>query len=123
MAKRTTLSLDDDVATLLNQETRRSGISFKEAVNHYLRLGLTAARQPSRKKFVVKPLAMGLPPGLELRPCRRAARGAGRSLAPVILAAFSAPPTETLRGEIRWPESTDCDLHANENNWPADGNR
>jgi hypothetical protein len=64
LAKRTTLSLDDDVATLLNQETRRSGISFKEAVNHYLRLGLTAARQPSRKKFVVKPLPMGLPPGL-----------------------------------------------------------
>ena len=36
---------------------QRSGISFKEAVNHYLRLGL-------RKKFVVKPLAMALPPGL-----------------------------------------------------------
>jgi len=61
---RTTLSLDDDIANLLNQEIRRSGISFKEAVNHYLRLGLTAAKQPARKKFVVKPFAMGLPPGL-----------------------------------------------------------
>jgi hypothetical protein len=61
---RTTLSLDDDVAHLLNQEIRRSGVSFKAAVNHYLRLGLTAAKQPVRKKFVVKPLAMGLPPGL-----------------------------------------------------------
>ena len=61
---RTTLSLDDDIANLLNQEIRRSGVSFKEAVNHYLRLGMTAAKQPARKKFVVKPLAMGLPPGL-----------------------------------------------------------
>ena len=64
MAKRTTLSLDYDVANLLNQEIRRSGGSFQEAVNHYLRLGLMAAKQPARKKFVVKPLAMGLPPGL-----------------------------------------------------------
>jgi hypothetical protein len=61
---RTTLSLDDDIANLLNKEIRRSGVSFKEAVNHYLRLGLMAAKQPVRKKFVVKPRAMGLPPGL-----------------------------------------------------------
>ena len=61
---RTTLSLDDDIANLLNKEIRRSGVSFKQAVNHYLRLGLTAAKQPAKKKFVVKPLAMGLPPGL-----------------------------------------------------------
>ena len=61
---RTTLSLEDDVANLLKLEIRRSGVSFKEAVNHYLRLGLTAAKQPARKKFVVKPRAMGLPPEL-----------------------------------------------------------
>lgn len=61
---RTTLSLDDDIANLLNQEIRRSGVSFKEAVNYYLRLGLAASKRPVRKKFVVKPLAMGLPPGL-----------------------------------------------------------
>ena len=61
---RTTLSLDDDIANLLNQEIRRSGLSFKEAVNYYLRLGLIANKKPARKKFVVKPLAMGLPPGL-----------------------------------------------------------
>ncbi|MEO8050674.1 MAG: CopG family transcriptional regulator [Acidobacteriota bacterium] len=61
---RTTLSLDDDIAKLLEKETRQSGVSFKEAVNHYLRLGLTASKQRTRKQFVVKPLAMGLPPGL-----------------------------------------------------------
>jgi hypothetical protein len=60
---RTTLSLDDDVAHLLQKEMRRSGSSLKETVNHYLRLGLTAGK-PARKKFVVKPLAMGLPPRL-----------------------------------------------------------
>jgi hypothetical protein len=64
LANRTTFSLDDDVATLLNEEMQRSGISFKQAVNHYLRLGLAAAKQPVRKEFVVKPRAMGLPPGL-----------------------------------------------------------
>lgn len=64
MAKRITISLDDDIADLLRKETRRSGVSFKGTVNHYLQLGLMAAKQPARKKFVVKPLAMGLPPGL-----------------------------------------------------------
>jgi hypothetical protein len=61
---RTTLSLDDDVASLLNKEVRRSGTSFKEAVNHYLRLGIMAAKQKTRKPFVVTPHPLGLPPGL-----------------------------------------------------------
>jgi hypothetical protein len=61
---RTTLSLDDDVARLLNKESRRSGASFKQVVNHFLRLGLMVSKQPSRKPFVVKPINLGLPPGL-----------------------------------------------------------
>ena len=61
---RTTLSLDDDVARLLNKESRRSGTSFKQVVNHFLRLGLAASKQPHRKPFVVKPVNLGLPPGL-----------------------------------------------------------
>jgi hypothetical protein len=61
---RTTLSLDDDVARLLEKESRRSGASFKEVVNHFLRLGLTASKRPSRKPFVVAPRRLGLPPGL-----------------------------------------------------------
>jgi hypothetical protein len=55
---RTTLTLEDDVANLLNKEMRRSGSSFKKAVNHFLRLGLTASRQPSRKPFVVEPFEL-----------------------------------------------------------------
>jgi len=61
---RTTLTLEDDVANLLQKEVRRSGSSLKETVNRCLRLGLTAGKQPARKKFVVKPLPLGLPPGL-----------------------------------------------------------
>jgi len=59
---RTTLTLDDDVASLLNREVRRSGESFKQVVNRFLRLGLNAAKQPTRKPFRVKPLNLGLPP-------------------------------------------------------------
>lgn len=60
---RTTLTLDEDVAKLLEKEVRRSGNSFKQTVNHFLRLGLTI-KQPTRKPFVVKPMNLGLPPGL-----------------------------------------------------------
>ena len=61
---RTTLSLDDDVARLLQQESRRSGASFKEVVNRFLRLGLTVSKRPTKKQFVVAPRKLGLPPGL-----------------------------------------------------------
>ena len=59
---RTTLSIDDDVASLLEQEVKRSGESFKGAVNRLLRLGLMAANQPrGPKRFVVKPRSLNLP--------------------------------------------------------------
>jgi len=61
---RTTLSLDDDVARLLNKESRKTGASFKQVVNHFLRLGLTASKRPARKPFVVAPRKLGLPAGL-----------------------------------------------------------
>ncbi|HSB18184.1 MAG TPA: hypothetical protein VLE22_27270 [Bryobacteraceae bacterium] len=61
---RTTLTLDDDVANLLNKEIQRSGASFKKAVNHFLRLGLMAPKQQNRKRFVVTPRSLGLPPGM-----------------------------------------------------------
>ena len=43
---------------------KRARFSFKEAVNHYLRLGLAASQRPPQKRFVVTPKKMGLPPGL-----------------------------------------------------------
>jgi hypothetical protein len=61
---RTTLTLDDDVAKLLQREIRRSGLSFKEAVNRFLRLGLMANNRPARKPFKVEARQLGLPAGL-----------------------------------------------------------
>ena len=60
---RTTLTLDDDVASLLKKEARKAGEPFKQVVNRYLRLGLTAGKQPAREPFVVKPWDMGPPAG------------------------------------------------------------
>jgi hypothetical protein len=61
---RTTVTIDEDVARLLSKETKRAGLSFKQAVNHYLRLGLMAEKQPVAKPFKITPRALGLPPGL-----------------------------------------------------------
>jgi hypothetical protein len=58
---RTTLTLDDDVAALLKKEARKSGEPFKQILNRYLRLGLTAQKQPAPKRFVVKAKKLGLP--------------------------------------------------------------
>jgi len=58
---RTTLTLDEDVANPLRKEARKSGEPFKQVVNRFLRLGLTATKQPLRKPFVVKPFKLGLP--------------------------------------------------------------
>jgi hypothetical protein len=61
---RTTLSIDDDVALLLQQEMRRSGSSLKGAVNHFLRVGLLSTESGLKKPFHVAPRALGLPAGL-----------------------------------------------------------
>jgi len=44
---RTTLTLDDDVATKLAAEARRSQRPFKEVVNACLRMALNAKRKPA----------------------------------------------------------------------------
>ena len=62
---RTTLTIDDDIAKLLDQEVKQSGESYKGTVNRLLRLGLAVAKQPQpTKRFVIRPRKMGLPPGL-----------------------------------------------------------
>ena len=58
---RTTLTIDDDVAQLLQEEVRRSGDTFKETVNDVLRKGIVARRNPPRRKnFVVKARPLNL---------------------------------------------------------------
>ena len=53
------MTIDDDVAALLEEEQRRSGASFKETVNRALRKGLTSPALP-RERFQVKPIRAGL---------------------------------------------------------------
>jgi hypothetical protein len=61
---RTTLSIDDDIALLLDREVRRTGKSFKATVNRLLSLGLSRARQPhALRPFTVTPRRMGLGAG------------------------------------------------------------
>jgi len=64
-------TLDDDVRAKLEQEMRRNGKTFKDLVNHYLRLGLNArqAVKPARR-FVVRARPMGLREGLSRRASR-----------------------------------------------------
>lgn len=58
---RTTLTLDDDVAKLVDLEIRRSGEGQKATVNRLLRLGLTASAKPEAEMpFVVKPFLHGV---------------------------------------------------------------
>lgn len=62
---RTTLTLDDDVAAKLNAEMRRSGKSFKDTVNEFLRIGLSVRRElKSTDLFKVEARSLGVMPGL-----------------------------------------------------------
>ena len=64
---RTTLTIDDDVATLLKKENRRSGEPFKQTVNRCLRIALTSSpRRAQPKPFKVTPIDLQLPEGVNL---------------------------------------------------------
>jgi hypothetical protein len=62
---RTTVTLDDDVASRLQALVRERGAPFKRVLNDVLRAGL-AAEQPSRRPFEVRARPMGLRPGVNL---------------------------------------------------------
>ena len=58
---RTTLTLDDDIAALVEQEQRRSGDTLKGTINRLLRQGLTASSKPAAEEpFVVTPFPLGV---------------------------------------------------------------
>lgn len=62
---RTTVTLDDDVATRLRTVMRERGISFKEALNSAARAGLTGAAAPARA-FEQKTFRAEIQPGVDL---------------------------------------------------------
>lgn len=55
---RTTLTLDDDVAALVESERARTGESFKDAVNRLIRRG---GRDPKRAAAPTLPVLPGRP--------------------------------------------------------------
>ena len=64
---RTTLTIEDDLAALLQRRARELGLPFKEVVNRTLRIGLGEAAKPRRyaaPKTI--PHAFGLRPGIDL---------------------------------------------------------
>ena len=64
---RTTLTLDDDVEAKLKDLCRRTGESFKAALNRVLRDGLNIRRsQKPDEPFRVKARALDLRPGVRL---------------------------------------------------------
>ena len=64
---RTTLTLDEDIAAKLREETRRRNTSFKETVNTCLRRGLEARSDDGpATPFTVESRRMGLRPGFDL---------------------------------------------------------
>ncbi len=64
---RTTLSLDEDVAEKLREETARRRLSFKETVNAILRRGLASpSEEELATPFTVEPRPLGLRAGFDL---------------------------------------------------------
>ena len=65
---RTTLTLDDDVASRIKAEIRRSGKPLKEVVNDCLRIALSKGRpRNAEPPFEIHPRDLGsLRPGLSL---------------------------------------------------------
>ena len=63
---RTTLTLDDDVATQLREQAARQRLPFRQVVNAAIRLGLRAGTPPAqRTPFRTKARRLGLRPGID----------------------------------------------------------
>ncbi len=57
---RTTLTLDDDVARLLERAVRERGVRMRDVVNEVLRAGLTGAKERrKREAYRMKPADLG----------------------------------------------------------------
>ena len=64
---RTTLTIDDDLATALKVSARRSGRPFKTVVNEAIRRGLSTGEMPAgtRERFRVPSAPRGFLPGVD----------------------------------------------------------
>jgi len=63
---RTTVTLEPDVARMLDDYARRTRKSFKETLNDAVRLGLSRVNEPTAPKdFVIDAKPMGLRAGID----------------------------------------------------------
>ena len=63
---RTTLTIDDDVAILIEERRRREALSIKQVVNALLREGLRSGRQaPRAKKSRTRPHKLRMRAGFD----------------------------------------------------------
>ncbi len=63
---RTTVTLEPDVARMLDDYARRTRKSFKETLNDAVRLGLGRANEPTAQRdFVIEAKPMGLRAGID----------------------------------------------------------
>ena len=64
---RTTLTIDDDVATTLKALARNNGKTFKAVVNEVMRRGLMTGEKPvpAREPFKVESVRGGFLPGID----------------------------------------------------------
>jgi hypothetical protein len=62
---RTTVTLDPDVDRLLKEEMRRSGTTFRQALNQVIRRALAANTSTEHRPFKLRPKRLSLRPGLD----------------------------------------------------------
>ena len=62
---RTTVTLDSDVDQMLKAEMRRSGATFRQAVNQAIRRGLADSCAVKRKAFRLRPRRLSLRQGID----------------------------------------------------------
>ena len=66
MSIRTTVTLDDDVAARLKEESMVRAVPFGKLLNEAVRSGLLAMNaKPPRRKYVIDPLDLGCYPGID----------------------------------------------------------
>ena len=67
VSMRTTLTIDDDLATALKALARDSGKTFKAVVNEVMRRGLMTGEkpEPDREPFIVESVRCGFLPGVD----------------------------------------------------------
>ena len=61
------MTLDDDVASKIKAEMRRSGRSFRDTVNSLLRSGLKSSRTNSKGPALLPPIALECLPGVSYK--------------------------------------------------------